>query len=106
MGGWQAKRLIQEEARLLGVCERTFRHYVDRYVEEGFQGLIDKQLSQVSHRREAPPFPRLNITAPLGRGFPLRWNTRASTIPESAPLPIPRTDGTSTSQALVVPSRG
>ena len=36
-GGWQERRLTQEEAaRLLGVCERTFRRYVDRYEDEGF----------------------------------------------------------------------
>ena len=29
-GGWQERRLTQEEAaRLLGVCERTFRRYPD-----------------------------------------------------------------------------
>jgi len=51
-GGWQAGRLTQEEAaRLLGVCERTFRRYIDRYEEDGLQGLIDKRLAQVSHRR-------------------------------------------------------
>jgi len=50
-GGWQAGRLRQEEARLLGVCERTFRRYVDRYEDEDLQGLIDKRLKQVSHRR-------------------------------------------------------
>ena len=34
-GGWQERRLTQEEAaRLLGVCERTFRRYVDRYEVE------------------------------------------------------------------------
>ena len=50
--GWQAGRLTQEEAaRLLGVCERTFRRYIDRYEESGLEGLIDKRLSQVSHRR-------------------------------------------------------
>ena len=50
-GGWQTGRLTQEEAgRLLGVCERTFRRYIDRYEEEGLQGLIDKRLEQVSHR--------------------------------------------------------
>jgi predicted DNA-binding transcriptional regulator YafY len=33
---WQARRLTQEEAaRLLGVCERTFRRYIDRYEEAG-----------------------------------------------------------------------
>ena len=37
-GGWQERRLTQEEAaRLLGVCERTLRRYVDRY-EEGWTG--------------------------------------------------------------------
>jgi transposase len=51
-GGWQGRRLTQEEAaRLLGVCERTFRRYIDRYEEDGLQGLIDKRLNQVSHRR-------------------------------------------------------
>lgn len=50
--GWQGGRLRQEEAaRLLGVCERTFRRYIDRYEEEGLQGLIDKRLEQVSQRR-------------------------------------------------------
>jgi len=50
--GWQSSRLTQEEAaRLLGVHERTFRRYVDRYEDEGVDGLVDKRLSQVSHRR-------------------------------------------------------
>src|SRR2546423_6184413 len=51
---WQARRLSQEEAaRLLGVCERTFRRYLDRYEEAGLEGLIDQRLEQVSHRRGA-----------------------------------------------------
>ena len=51
-GGWQGGRLTQEEAaRLLGVCERTFRRYIDRYEDEGLEGLIDKRLNQISHRR-------------------------------------------------------
>ena len=50
--GWQEGRLQQEEAaRLLGVCERTFRRYIDRYEESGLEGLIDRRLAQVSHRR-------------------------------------------------------
>lgn len=50
--GWQEKRLSQEEAsRLLGICDRTFRRYIDRYHENGIEGLIDKRLEQVSHRR-------------------------------------------------------
>ena len=51
-GGWTEKRLTQEEAaRLLGVCPRTFRRHVDRYHEDGLDGLIDKRMSQVSSRR-------------------------------------------------------
>lgn len=49
---WTEKRLTQEEAaRLLGVCERTFRRYVDRFEENGLDGLVDKRLAQTSHRR-------------------------------------------------------
>ena len=49
---WTEGRLSQEEAALLlGVCTRTFRRYIDRYEEAGLEGLRDKRLSQVSHRR-------------------------------------------------------
>jgi transposase len=52
--GWTEKRLSQEDAaQLLGVCERTFRRYVDRYEELGLDGLVDKRLTQAS-RRKAP----------------------------------------------------
>lgn len=51
-GGWQGGRLTQAEAaRLLGVCERTFRRQINRYEDEGIQGLKDKRLFQESHRR-------------------------------------------------------
>lgn len=51
-GGWQSRKLTQEEAgRLLGVSERTFRRYVDRYEDEGFGGLRDKRLTQASARK-------------------------------------------------------
>jgi len=51
-GGWTEERLTQEEAaRLIGVCERTFRRYIDRYEGSGMEGLIDKRIEQVSHRR-------------------------------------------------------
>jgi len=49
--GWQRGRLTQQEAaRLLGVCERTYRRYLVRYEEEGMEGLIDRRLGQISHR--------------------------------------------------------
>ncbi len=51
-GGWTEDRLTQEEAALLlGVCARTFRRYIDRYEENGLDGLIDKRLEQISRRR-------------------------------------------------------
>lgn len=51
-GGWQAGGLTQEEAaRLLGVCERSFRRYIDRFEETGLAGLMDRRISQASHRR-------------------------------------------------------
>ena len=72
---WQSKRLTQEEAaRLLGVCERSFRRYINRYHEEGLEGLIDKRLQQVSHR-QAPTDEVLRLEAlykEKGRG----WNVK------------------------------
>ena len=52
--GWTGGRLTQAEAALLlGQCERSFRRHVDRYEEDGMQGLLDKRLSQISKRRAA-----------------------------------------------------
>ena len=49
---WTEKRLSQEEAaRILGVCDRTFRRYIDRYEDSGLDGLLDKRLTQASSRR-------------------------------------------------------
>src|SRR3990170_1832022 len=49
--GWKKGRLTQEEvARLLGVCDRTFRRYLNRYEDKGMEGLTDQRLGQVSHR--------------------------------------------------------
>jgi transposase len=51
-GSWQKDRLTQAEAALiLGVTDRTFRRYIDRYEESGLEGLADKRLTQTSHRR-------------------------------------------------------
>ena len=50
--GYQAKRLSQEEAAmLLGVCPRSFRRYMNRYEEEGLEGLLDRRLNRVSPHR-------------------------------------------------------
>ena len=49
---WNDSRLSQEEAALiLGVCDRTFRRYIDRYEHWGVDGLSDKRLTQASFRR-------------------------------------------------------
>ncbi len=50
--GWTESRLSQEEAaRILGVCDRTFRRYIDRYEHDGIEGLSDRRLTQASFRR-------------------------------------------------------
>ena len=74
-GGWQSRRLTQEEAaRLLGVCERTFRRYVDRYEDEGLDGLLDKRLGQVSARRA--PVDEVVRTEMLYRESYRGWNVK------------------------------
>jgi transposase len=74
-GGWTDGRLTQEEAaRLLGVCDRIFRRYLDRFHEAGADGLIDKRLSQVSHRR-APVNEVLRITERY-RARHAGWNVK------------------------------
>ena len=50
--GWTENRLSQEDAAMiLGVSDRTFRRYRDRYEESGMAGLSDKRLTQASFRR-------------------------------------------------------
>ncbi len=50
--GWEKRSLTQEEAaRILGVTDRTFRRYINRYDNEGLEGIYDKRLTQASHRR-------------------------------------------------------
>ena len=49
---WNKRSFTQEEAaRLLGVSDRTFRRYINRYEERGLEGLYDKRLGKASHRR-------------------------------------------------------
>lgn len=73
--GWESGRLSQEEAaRLLEVCERTFRRYLNRYREEGLEGLIDRRLMQLSHRR-APVDEVMRVTERY-RERHTGWNAR------------------------------
>lgn len=51
-GGWRERHLTQEEAaRVLGVCQRTFRGLVDRYEDCGLEGLMDGRLNQASRHQ-------------------------------------------------------
>ncbi|WP_299979684.1 helix-turn-helix domain-containing protein [Desulfobacula sp.] len=44
--GWRAKKFTQKQAaRILGVCERTFRCYINQYDDESREGLYDKRLT-------------------------------------------------------------
>lgn len=73
--GWTERWLRQEAAaRLLGVCERTFRRYIARYEDEGLDGLIDQRLSQVSHGR-APVDEVMALTERCQRRH-LGWNVK------------------------------
>ncbi|MBW1711319.1 MAG: helix-turn-helix domain-containing protein [Deltaproteobacteria bacterium] len=57
--GWQERRLTQDEAACLpGVCVRTFRRYINRYEEDGLEGLYNKRITLASHRCALATIPR------------------------------------------------
>jgi transposase len=73
--GWSESRLSQEEAALiLGVCDRTFRRQIDRYEEDGMDGLLDKRLSQASARRA--PVDEVMAVTDIYRKRHLGWNMK------------------------------
>ncbi len=73
--GWNERRLTQEEAaRILGVSDRTFRRYIDRYEQKGLVGLSDKRLTQASCRR-APVDEVLTVAQQYERGY-RGWNVK------------------------------
>ncbi len=73
--GWQEGHLTQEDAaRLLGVCDRTFRRQIGRYEANGMDGLIDKRLEQISHKC-APVDEVLGLVALYRREHP-GWNVK------------------------------
>jgi transposase len=72
---WNAGRLTQEEAaRMLGVCERSFRRYRARYAAEGLEGLPDRRLEQASNR--AAPVDEVKAKQERYRQRHLGWNVR------------------------------
>jgi transposase len=51
-GRWQERRLCQAEAaEILGMSERSFRRWGERYQGEGVAGLLDRRLGKASARR-------------------------------------------------------
>ena len=49
---WESKDLSMLEAgELLGMSERQFRRYRDRYAEDGLEGLLDRRLGKPSPKR-------------------------------------------------------
>lgn len=55
LGRWESGSLSMLEAgELLGVSERQFRRYRDRYEEEGLEGLRDGRLGKPSSKRVPP----------------------------------------------------
>lgn len=54
LGRWESGELDQgQAAEMLGISERTFRRWRDRYEEEGEAGLCDRRLGKPSPRRAA-----------------------------------------------------
>lgn len=73
--GWSESHLNQEEAaRILGVSDRTFRRYIDRYDESGMAGLSDKRLTQASFRRA--PVDEVMLVAERYSSFHRGWNVK------------------------------
>jgi len=73
--GWTESRLSQEEAaRILGVCDRTFRRYIDRYEHDGIEGLSDRRLTQASFRRA--PVDEVFAVSNLYRRRHPGWNVK------------------------------
>ncbi len=73
--GWNGGRLTQAEAaRILGVCERSFRRYMMRYEADGLEGLIDRRLEQASNR-QAPVDEVIALTDEYRRRY-MGWNVK------------------------------
>lgn len=73
--GWRSGGFSQEEAAMvLGVCDRTFRRYLVRYDEGGLDALMDKRLTQASHRC-APVDEVMRLTEQYQNCY-LGWNAK------------------------------
>ena len=72
---WERGRLSMMEAgELLGMSERQFRRYRDRYEEEGAEGLLDRRLGKASAKRV--PERDLGLMLKLYRECYAGWNVK------------------------------
>jgi hypothetical protein len=72
---WESGRLSMMEAgELLGLSERQFRRYRDRYEENGLEGLVDRRLGKRSPRRV--PSADAQLMLELYGGAYRGWNVK------------------------------
>jgi Helix-turn-helix domain len=72
---WEAGELSMLEAgEVLGLSERQFRRYRDRYEEEGFEGLVDRRLGKPSPKRV--PSAAAQLMRELYGGVYRGWNVK------------------------------
>jgi transposase len=72
---WERRELSMLEAgELLGVSERQFRRYRDRYEEDGLEGLVDRRLGKPSPKRV--PGREVRLMLELYRHAYRGWNVR------------------------------
>jgi len=72
---WERRELsMMDAAEVLGMSERQFRRYRDRFEEEGEAGLLDRRLGKASPRRigEAEMDRMLELYRTVYRG----WNVK------------------------------
>ena len=95
--GWQTGRLMQKEAaQLLGLCARSCRRHVDRYLDAGIDGLLDKLCWQKNSfwfcykRLEADRFvwPRGNAAVVMLSVEQLHWLLMALIWPHCADITV------------------
>jgi hypothetical protein len=72
---WERRELSMMEAgELLGMSERQFRRYRERYEEDGLEGLLDRRLGKPSPKRVPAADRRLMLE--LYRGCYRGWNVK------------------------------
>lgn len=72
---WQSKQLSAAEAgEILGMSERTFRRFRQRYEDEGEAGLADRRVGKASAKRV--PVDRIAWMLELYRSQYRGWNVK------------------------------